>query len=82
MATKKTATKKTTSPVEQLSTRFRVKWGIDDDDYLSDFYDFWVEKSGNVRVDELYFDNAKQGAKVLRDMAQFLESYTDKMQGK
>lgn len=81
MATKKTATSKTTSPVEELSTRFRVKWGVGDE-MFDDFYDFWIEKGGDVRVDELYFENAKQGAKVLRDMAQFLESYTDKMQGK
>lgn len=80
MATKKTATK-TASPVEQLSTRFRVKWGVGDE-LFDDFYDFWIDNDGDVRVEDLYFNNAKQGAKVLRDMADFLEAYNQKMLGK
>lgn len=76
MATKKTATKETASPVEQLSTKFRVKWGHNIEDYLDDYYDFWLDNDGEVRVEDLYFNNSVQAAKVLRNMADFLESYS------
>jgi hypothetical protein len=82
MATKKTATKETASPVEQLSTRFRVKWGNGIDDLFDDTYDFWVDNDGDIRVEDLYFNSSQQAAKVLRNMADFLEAYNQKMLGK
>jgi hypothetical protein len=82
MATKKTATKEAASPVEQISTRFRVKWGDNVDGLFDDIYDFWVDQDGDIRVEDLYFDSSQQAAKVLRNMADFLESYNQKMQGK
>lgn len=86
MATKKTATSKPTSksasPVEELTTRFRVKFGHVDDELFNDYYDFWVDKDGDIRVEDLYFNTSKQAVQVLRDMAQFLESYNEKIQGK
>lgn len=75
MATKKTATKETTSPVKLLGTRFRVTFGQDIDDYLDDYYYFWLDKDGDVRVEDLYFGSTEQAAKILRNMADFLESY-------
>ncbi len=87
MATKKTVkskptTSKSASPVEELTTRFRVKFGQIDDELFNDYYDFWVDKDGEIRVEDLYFNTSKQAAQVLRDMAQFLESYNEKIQGK
>lgn len=75
MATKKTVAKDA-NPVEQLSTKFRVKFGHNLDELFDDFYDFWVDKDGDVRVEDLYFNNSAQAAKVLRNMADFLESYS------
>lgn len=86
MATKKTTAKKTATkpqtPVEKLSTSFRVKWGDGVDDLFNDYYDFWVENDGNIRIDDLYFESSKKAVTVLRDMAQFLESYNEKFQAK
>lgn len=82
MATKKTATPKAKSPVEQLSTRFRVKWGDEIDELFAETYDFWIDNDGEIRVEDLYFNTSNQAVKVLRDMAQFLESYNEKIQGK
>lgn len=76
MATKKTATKETASPVKALGTKFRVSFGSNIDDYLDDYYDFWLDKDGDVRIEDLYFGNVEQASKVLRNMADFLESYS------
>lgn len=81
MATKKTVAKDA-NPVEQLSTKFRVKWGNNLDELFDDYYDFWVDQDGDVRVEDLYFNNSSQAAKVLRNMADFLESYNKKIQAK
>jgi hypothetical protein len=81
MATKKSVAKDA-NPEEQLSTKFRVKWGNNLDELFVDYFDFWVVQVGDVRVEDLYFNNSAQAAKVLRNMADFLESYNKKIQAK
>lgn len=80
MATKKTTTDSKAS-VEKVTSKFRVVIpGIVDFD--SDFYDFFIDSDGEVRLDDTWFAGPDQAVKALRTMADFLESYNKKIQAK
>lgn len=81
MATKKTATTDSKPSVEKVTSKFRVVIpGIVDFD--SDFYDFFIDSDGEIRLDDTWFAGPDQAVKALRTMADFLESYNQKMLGK